>query len=204
MLALGLLAAAAWIIGQAMAWVAISEPADASGLSASSTCCSFNQNNGYGKADLICGAVVFVALVVCAATGRNAARASGIVFGMLIVPFGQLITVVVQALVPLEYEFGLQNRFLDRPGGVNSDTVPNYSPVFGFWLALAGFVILIATSILLAVSARRAGPRPGMYAVPAPYEALPARPGAAEPAAPPQAPTEHAAAPADSPSGLQQ
>ena len=186
-LALGLIAAVAWGVGEALAWVAIVGPTglpNAPDAGVRTTCCSFNQNNGFGKADMICGAVAFVALAVLAAAGRNATRSTGILYGMLIVPLGQLVIMVFQVCFPLEYEFSLQNQILHGPLPINSDVVDNYSPVLGFWVALAAFFILIAAATTLAVLARRGKRLPGMYLVPAQYNAMP--PGGAVSAPPPQ------------------
>lgn len=163
-LVLGLVGAAASIVGTAMSWVRTTMPADPfeSGSKATSrTCCSFSQLTGYGRIDMVCGSVALLLLTVIATTmaGRRfGLSAYGLLAGALPVLLSPLTVVAAQVWFPLESEFGMQNpilftiRLTDSPDSF----VLKYAPVLGLWPALAGFVLLIVVTVHLATRRARA------------------------------------------------
>jgi hypothetical protein len=172
-LLVGVVAAAAWIIGVELAWVRTNlslllDPGTDPGSAANTTCCSFSQATGYHKIDLICGAVMLLLLVVGAAVGRSTERGAAILAGLLVQPLTLLLVVAVQVLFPLEYLLGLQNPLFGQGLPIDYSAGVTYSPLIGYWLALAGFVLLACAMAARAVAGRRGQARYGIHPVPAP------------------------------------
>lgn len=156
-LVLGLAGAAAWVTGLMLAQETVTSPInelDPGAKRASFTCCGFSQLTVPGKVDLICGAVVLLAIVVATA-GRAGSRV-GVLAGALPVLLIQLAVVATQVSLPLETQFGLQSPMLREAKGFNTPDafVFTQSPIAGTWFGLAGFILLLVAVALLAAASR--------------------------------------------------
>lgn len=153
---LGFTGAVLWVASNALTSYRLGVGTVFNGVQHSETCCSWAQNDGWNHVAVILGGIAMIALALVAATVRAKTRAAGFLFGMALVPFGDVVVSVVSSLAPEPTFLGFHYRQLVGPS-----VIVTFTPTAGFWVELLAMLLLGAAGAFRLLL----GPRTDRYRV---------------------------------------
>ena len=153
----GTIAAVASFIGSTMNWErsSVSIVSSLPGLNIppkTSDCCTFAMQSSTEKAQLIASGVAVLALVVIAVVTRSRALGAGLIIGAVFVMLSEVAQTVAQTVAPIQSLRGIQAS--DAFSNVNLTTVP----LPGYWIAVAGLLLLVLSATLRILHGARRQP----------------------------------------------
>lgn len=182
-----------WFVGDCLAWntTTVTPPGgiNGEGLPQTTTCCTFSEVDFWSKANILGICAVILALAVAAAAVRSRRRGAGMVLAAAVATLPNVFEAVYLRTSPTN----------TLPG----TTWVTVSLLPGFWITVAGIVILAVAGVLrLAAGRVRPISGPAPQADPAPWPTAPgATPGTAG-VTPPAPAAAHPAAPSPAAAAL--
>ncbi|HEU5425571.1 MAG TPA: hypothetical protein VFU74_01795 [Actinocrinis sp.] len=138
-LLLGFTGAVLWATSNPLAWYRIRFGSASGYAGRTDACCSWTQVDSWDRVAIVLGGLSMIVLAFVAATVRAKARAAGLLFGMALVPLGDVAWSITSSIAPMPSFYGFHYRQYLSPSVTVTDT-----PMPGFWIALIGVVLIAA------------------------------------------------------------